>query len=71
MPTARQNLPMRLPALIALLCIVGGLGTTRLLGALMDDSFSSYTLGGLGFEWVIIASTAWLLTRSNAAEAAT
>lgn len=62
---ARESL--RRPALLANLCIVGGLGTTRLLGALLDASFTSYTLGGLGFEWLIVASAAWLLTRPSSA----
>ncbi len=61
---------LRRPALLALLFIVGGLGVTRLLGALLlDGEFSSYTLQGLGFEWVIIAVTAWLLGRADPAPA--
>jgi hypothetical protein len=57
---------MRRPALLALLFIVGGLGSTRLLGALIDGSFSSYTFMGLGFEWTTIAVAAWLLPRTSA-----
>jgi hypothetical protein len=62
---------LRRPALLALLFIVGGLGTTRLLGALLDGSFSSYTFMGLGFEWTTIAVAAWLLQRTNAPVSAT
>ncbi|MBW2268365.1 MAG: DUF4345 family protein [Deltaproteobacteria bacterium] len=62
---------LRRPALLALLFIVGGLGTTRLLGALLDGSFTSYTFSGLGFEWATIAVAAWLLSRTSTPPAAT
>jgi len=63
---ARETL--RRPALLTLLFVVGGLGITRLAGALLDDSFTSYTLVGLGFEWLTIGLSAGLLSRSGAAE---
>lgn len=53
---------LRRPALLMLLFVVGGLGSTRLLGAVLDSSFTSYTGMGLGFEWVTVALCAWLLT---------
>ena len=61
---------LRRPALLALLFIVGGLGTTRLLGALLDGSFTLYTFSGLGLEWVTVGIAAWLLSRTNASAAA-
>ncbi len=47
--------------LIALLCIVGGLGTTRLLGAVIDSGFSGYTGMGLGLEFFIVGACIVLL----------
>lgn len=43
-------------ALIALATVTAGLGSTRLLGALTDGSWSAYTLMGLVFE---IGSVLW------------
>lgn len=61
---------LRHGVLLALLCIVGGLGTTRLVGALIDQGFSGYTWMGLAFEWVIVAACVALLGASRGREAA-
>lgn len=36
--------------LVAMAVLTGGLGSTRLLGVLIDSSGSTYTAGGLAFE---------------------
>ena len=54
-------------ALVALVVLCAGLGVTRLLGALADGGFSSYTNMALGFEWVEVALITWALRRTAAA----
>jgi hypothetical protein len=56
--------------LLAMVFQFGGLGTCRLLGALGASAFSSYTLGGIGFE---LGSTlvAFLLWRASLRSAMT
>ena len=51
-------------ALVALVVLCAGLGVTRLLGALADGGFSSYTNMALGFEWVEVALITWALRRA-------
>lgn len=61
---------LRRAAFLMLAFVVGAIGTTRVLGALLDGSFTSYTWMGLGFEWVTLALAVWLLGRGGR-EAAT
>lgn len=56
-------------ALLALAFVTGGLFTARLIGALLVGDFSSYTVGGLGFEAVFTAIAVVLLRRSAAGTA--
>jgi hypothetical protein len=51
------------PAVLALAFVTGGLFTARLIGALLAGDFSSYTIGGLGFEFVYTAIAIVLLRR--------
>ena len=53
-------------ALLALAFVTGGLFTARLIGALLAGDFSSYTVGGLGFEFVFTAIAIALLRKSAA-----
>jgi hypothetical protein len=48
------------PALLMTAALTTGLALARLSGALIDDGFSSYTWGGLGFE-ITSACIAWAL----------
>jgi len=41
--------------LIALAFLPGGLGSPRLIGALLDGGWSAYTLAGIIFEWLSTA----------------
>ncbi|HVN40672.1 MAG TPA: DUF4345 domain-containing protein [Myxococcota bacterium] len=52
-------------ALVAIGTLTLGLGSARLLGALMDGGFTSYTGMGLGFEWTSALVSRWLLSRQN------
>lgn len=52
-------------ALIALLALCAGLGGARLLGALLDDAFSSYTIVALAFEGATVALAAWMLRTAS------
>jgi len=49
-------------ALTTLLFLTAGLGTTRLLGLLLDGGLSAYTAGALGFE-MVCATVAFFLLR--------
>ncbi len=49
--------------LTALVVLPAGLASTRLAGALMDDAFTTYTVGALTFEILLVASAAALLRR--------
>ena len=40
----------RRPALLALAFLAGGLAVSRLIGGILDDSFSGYTTGAVIFE---------------------
>ncbi len=42
----------RRPALLALAFLAGGLAVSRLIGGILDDSFSAYTTGATIFEFV-------------------
>lgn len=61
---------LRRPALLTLLFLCAGLGSTRLLGVALDDSLSSYTAGGLALEWGTVAVSGWLLARPGVAQTA-
>ena len=52
-------------ALVAVGTLTFGLGSARLLGLLIDQSFSSYTAMGLGFEWTSALVSRWLLSRGR------
>jgi hypothetical protein len=56
---------LRRPALLCIAFLCTGLFTARLMGALLDGSFSSYTGMGLAFESGSAAIAAWLLARST------
>ena len=51
-------------ALTALAFLCAGLFSTRLVGAVVDSSFSSYTVSALGFEIVLLGLSVWFLTRA-------
>ncbi|MES0874293.1 DUF4345 family protein [Sinimarinibacterium thermocellulolyticum] len=53
-------------AVLALAFVTGGLFAARLIGALLAGDFSSYTIGGLGFELVYTAIAIALLRKSAA-----
>lgn len=48
-------------ALIALAFLAGGLGFGRLMGALADGSFSTYTLSALFFEFALLSACVFFL----------
>jgi hypothetical protein len=52
------------PALLTLMCVGGGLGAARLLGAGVDEAWTSYTLGALLIEWTTLVVAGGLLRRS-------
>ncbi|TFH25533.1 MAG: DUF4345 domain-containing protein [Myxococcales bacterium] len=52
-------------AVTALLFLTAGLGTTRLLGVILDGGLSAYTGGALGFE-LVCATTAFFVLRDAA-----
>lgn len=52
---------MTRPALIALAFLCGGLGSTRVLGVLLDGGLSGYTIFGLVFEFLSAAFAIRLL----------
>ena len=51
--------------LLTLVFVTGGLASTRLVGALIDDGFSGYTGGALGFEIVLCVLALIALGRSR------
>lgn len=51
-------------AICALGVLTLGLGSSRLLGAFLDSSFSSYTLGAIVFEFALAGSAFWLDRRA-------
>jgi Domain of unknown function (DUF4345) len=55
---------MTRPALIAVAFLCSGLGSTRLLGVLLDGSISSYTISGLAFEFLSAALAVRFLRRA-------
>ena len=57
--------PLVRPALIAIAFLTAGLGSSRLVGALIDGGFSSYTGMGLGFELVSASVALFLLSRER------
>jgi hypothetical protein len=57
------------PALLTIAFLTTGLALARLLGAVMDGGFSSYTWGGLAFE-IASAAVAWTLLSRGAPEPA-
>jgi uncharacterized protein DUF4345 len=52
-------------ALVAVGTLTLGLGSARLLGLLIDHSFTFYTGMGLGFEWTSALVSRWLLSRGQ------
>jgi hypothetical protein len=58
----RENLVR--PALFALAVLTTGLFVARLLGALIDASWTGYTIGALGFELASAVIARVLLVRS-------
>ena len=58
----------RRPALLALAFLAGGLAVSRLIGAILDDSFSAYTTGAVIFELVAALIAIRLLGREERAE---
>ena len=52
---------LRRTALVAIGSLTLGLGSARLLGLLLDHSFSQYTGLGLAFEWTSALLCRWLL----------
>jgi hypothetical protein len=52
------------PALLAIAFICSGLGSTRLLGALIEGGMSSYTVSGLIFEFLSAGLAIHFLRRS-------
>ncbi|MDX2169604.1 MAG: DUF4345 family protein [Deltaproteobacteria bacterium] len=54
---------LRQGAILALGVVTAGLGSTRLLGALIDGGWSAYTAMGLMFEWGSALWAASLLRR--------
>jgi len=58
------------PALVMLLFLPAGLGTARLLGALLDSEVSAYTGFALAFEFASVSAAAWLLRSTPAAATA-
>jgi hypothetical protein len=57
---------LREPALWLLVFVCAGLGTTRLVGAMLAGEVSSYTGSTLAFEIVLAGAAAWLLSRPAA-----
>ena len=55
---------LRRPALIALTFLTFGLALARLVGASLDDSFSTYTVGALVFEFLSAGISSWLWANS-------
>ena len=53
----------RRPALLALAFLAGGLGISRLIGGILDDSFSTYTTGATIFKFTVALIAARLLGR--------
>lgn len=52
-------------ALIALGTLAAGLGTARLIGLWIDGGYTRYTGLGLGFEWLTVVASRWLLYRGR------
>ena len=56
---------LRRPALVALTFLTFGLALARLVGASLDDSFSTYTVGALIFEILSAGISSWLWATST------
>ena len=60
--------PTLVPTALTMLAFLSvGLGTARLIGSLVDASYSTYTFGGLGFEFLSAGLAIWLLGRTRSA----
>ena len=60
--------PTLVPAALTMLAFLAvGLGTARLVGSLLDASYSTYTFGGLIFEFLSAGLAIWLLGRNGSA----
>ena len=55
---------MTRPALLAIAFLCSGLGSTRLLGALIEGGISSYTISGMIFEFLSAGLAIHFLRRS-------
>ena len=51
------------PALLTLAFLCAGLGSARLLGAVLEGELSTYNAAGLGFEFVTATVAIWLARR--------
>ena len=58
---ARPSFAPQVLKMLAWVC--GGLGSSRLIGAALEDGWSAYTGFALGFEFVSLAVCIWLLRR--------
>jgi hypothetical protein len=61
--TGALSQAMMRPALLTLAFVCSGLGSTRLLGVLLDGGLSSYTISGLAFEFLSAALAIRFLRR--------
>ena len=61
---------LRRPALVLLVFLCGGLGLSRVLGAVLDAEMSGYTGFALVFELASLGVAGWLLRRAPAADPA-
>ncbi len=60
--------PTLVPAALTMLAFLAmGLGTARLVGTWVDASTSTYTFGGLVFEFLSAGLAIWLLRRTGSA----
>lgn len=59
------HLSARRSALLALAFLAGGLAVSRLIGGIIDDSFSTYTTGAVIFEFVTAVIAVRLLGREE------
>ena len=62
---AMQRPALTRPALVTLATVTAGLGSARLLGAVIDGAWSGYTLMGLVFEAGSVAWATALLRREG------
>jgi hypothetical protein len=56
---------LRRPALLTIAFLTAGLGSTRLLGVVVDGGLSGYTAAGVTFEVLSASLATWLLQNSS------